>query len=254
MQEYCFFKVRTFSRHPSIVLLDYGFKDKRKIVLLLEYCDMGTLKQLLEERGKLENHVTAKIFSDTCCGLMYLHNKKIIHCDIKPDNILLTAEGIAKITDFGVALGPGQKHRRCFYGSDAYAAPETYLQNTYTTQSDVWSVGIVLYEMITGYRPFNNAKEVVSREIKVPEQTPYGALFLVRKLLQRIPSERLPLEQAISGWILIQLRKQIKHNTLTYRNISKSADLCTVSRKKALKNTRNRLYGFRQVLLFFFCG
>ncbi|RCN51931.1 hypothetical protein ANCCAN_02019 [Ancylostoma caninum] len=207
---------------------------------------MGTLKQLLGERGKLENQLTAKIFTDTCCGLIYLHNRKIIHCDIKPDNILLTAQGLAKITDFGVALGPGQKHRKCFYGSDAYAAPETYFQNSYTTQSDVWSVGVVLYEMIIGYRPFNNAKEVVSREIEVPAQTPYGALFLVRKLLQRVPSQRIPLEQAIRGWILVQLRKEKKYNTLTYSNLCKSNDLLG---KQALKKPTNQLKAFCRSIL-----
>ncbi|CAJ0605374.1 unnamed protein product [Cylicocyclus nassatus] len=216
-------------RHRSIVLLNYGFKDKRKIVLLLEYCDMGSLKMLLEDRGKLENYLAASIFTDTCNGLIYLHNKKIVHCDIKPDNILLTKDGLAKITDFGVALGPGEKHEK-FYGSDAYAAPETFLSNSYAPQCDVWSVGIVFYEMIFGYRPFNNMKEVLAREIEIPKQTPFAVHFLIRMMLQTEPNKRLALEEAIGGWILVQLNEGKKCNTISCIDSSQ-----IVAERKALR-------------------
>ncbi|KJH42710.1 kinase domain protein [Dictyocaulus viviparus] len=230
--------------HPYVVKLEKSFLTSRKIVLLLEYCDMGSLKQLLDASGKLNDLVTAKIFSDVCHGLMYLHQNRIIHCDIKPDNILLTTEGVAKISDFGISLGPGQIHKKCFYGSDAYAAPETYTSKQYTIESDIWSVGVVLYEMMTGRRPFRNQMEVMTNNLKLPPQTPYAAHYLMRELLQLIPENRLSLEEAMEGWAMVQLQKLSKYKTVMWGLLGNYASLSKAVRSVTFKNEAYHLLEF----------
>lgn len=143
--------------HPNVVsayALESDAQDN--IYLVLEYVDGGSLKQLLEAQGRLDVEQAVKIAIDICNAIEAIYQRDIVHRDIKPNNILLTREGTAKLTDFGVAQ-VGHETRRTqeavgHPGTPAYKSPEQATTTGYLDQrSDLYSLGLVLYEMLTGH-------------------------------------------------------------------------------------------------------
>lgn len=140
--------------HPNIVTCFGSFEDKKYLYIILEYCEKGDLSELLKANVFSEQDVHF-YFSHLVSALKYLHTKQIIHRDIKPKNILVSNDNILKLTDFGFA-----KHsnaidmNKTICGSPLYMAPEILSSSPYSTVSDLWSIGIVLFEMISGRTPY----------------------------------------------------------------------------------------------------
>ncbi|KAG7481348.1 hypothetical protein MATL_G00065920 [Megalops atlanticus] len=135
---------------PFIVKLYRTFKDKKYVYMLLEACLGGEIWSLLRDRGSFDEH-TAKF----CVGCVteafdYLHRNRIIYRDLKPENLMLDAEGYIKLVDFGFAkkIGSGQK-TWTFCGTPEYVAPEIILNKGHDFSVDFWSLGILVYELLT---------------------------------------------------------------------------------------------------------
>src|ERR1051325_516882 len=144
-------------QHPNIVTLyDVGYAGERVEFLATEYVDGETLLARLKRTRPLPLGEALSIGADLLRALAYAHAKGIIHRDIKPANILLTSEGQAKIADFGIArrLESSLTGINLLVGTPNYMSPEQVRSAPVTTRSDLFSAGVVLYEMLTGSKPF----------------------------------------------------------------------------------------------------
>jgi serine/threonine protein kinase len=185
--------------HPNIVTcraLEHG---KHGRCLVMDYCEGGTLRSLMETAGQLHPSYALSLVTDVLQGLEYAHNQGIIHCDIKPENILLSLQPsgwVAHVTDFGVArlvqeLGDSSSGHT---GSPAYMAPERFY-GQYSYGSDLYAVGVLLFELLTGYRPFSGMPgELMSAHLNQPVEIPETVPFLMRSILstalQKLPHRR----------------------------------------------------------------
>jgi serine/threonine-protein kinase len=139
--------------HDHVVRGFDGYPTGTEAFLVLEYCPGGTLDQLLLEKGQLELGPACKLVLDVATGLSYTHQRSVLHRDVKPANVFLTAGGRAKLGDFGtgIFLTEPAKER---VGTAFYMAPEVFRGDSATVQSDIYSLGVLAYEVLTGKRPF----------------------------------------------------------------------------------------------------
>ena len=149
--------------HPNIVALYDAYMEGNNYYLIMEYVDGFNLSHYLNSNDKIDIKTVINIIFQCSKALDHAHGHKIVHRDIKPSNIILDKEGIVKITDFGIAVmdgfsgdeGPG-----AFSGSLYYTPPEVINKKEVTSQSDIFSLGIVMYELITGVKPFTGDTDI----------------------------------------------------------------------------------------------
>jgi eukaryotic-like serine/threonine-protein kinase len=143
--------------HPNIVVIyDIG-KTDRLAYMAMEYLEGRELRSILSERGCLSPDEAVNIAAQVADGLTYAHGRGVIHRDIKPTNIMLNRDGIAKITDFGIARMRSSELKTMtgmILGSPRYMSPEQVAGKRADQRSDIFSLGVVLYEMLTGQAPF----------------------------------------------------------------------------------------------------
>ena len=157
--------------HPNIVeVYDVG-EDNGSYYIVMEYIEGKQLKQLLKKRGKLTLNEVVDIMSQVTDGMSAAHDSYIIHRDIKPQNIMILENGLIKITDFGIAMALNSTQltqTNSVMGSVHYLPPEQASGKGATIQSDVYSMGILMYELLTGELPFrgDNAVEIALKQIK----------------------------------------------------------------------------------------
>jgi serine/threonine-protein kinase len=147
--------------HPNIVTVyDFG-QDAGRTFMAMEYVQGTDLKTLLRRRGTLPIEESVGLVIQVCAGVGYAHRAGLVHCDLKPQNILVTPDGRAKITDFGIARALVTVHPEEFsdvvWGSPQYFAPEQAAGGPPSPASDVYSLGVILYEVLTGRLPFQAA-------------------------------------------------------------------------------------------------
>ena len=157
--------------HPNIVeVYDVGEEDGNYYIVM-EYIDGKTLKQLLQKRGALTLTEVIDIMSQLTDGLSHAHEAYIIHRDIKPQNIMIEDNGLVKITDFGIAMAINSTQltqTNSVMGSVHYLPPEQANGKGSTVKSDIYSLGILMYELLTGSVPFkgDNAVEIALKHMK----------------------------------------------------------------------------------------
>ncbi|PSB31913.1 serine/threonine-protein kinase [Stenomitos frigidus] len=167
--------------------------------LVMDYCEGGTLRGLMEEEIQLHPVQCLKLTVDVLLGLDHAHSRGIVHCDIKPENILLTlqADGwTARVSDFGIAhlhqesLGDASGNT----GSPAYMAPERFY-GQYSVKSDLYAVGIMLFELLAGHRPFSGVPAAMmsahlNQPVKIPATIPTALQAVILTALQKLPARR----------------------------------------------------------------
>ena len=144
--------------HPnSVQVYDVG-KDRKYFYIVMQYIDGGSLTKLIHNKGKLEAALALHIIHQIALGLVTAHREGIIHRDIKPDNILLTRDGQIKIADFGLAKDAAVNLTITrigeIFGSPAYMSPEQCTGGRIDARSDMYSLGVTFYQIVTGERPF----------------------------------------------------------------------------------------------------
>lgn len=160
--------------NPSIINIFDVCEEDGKSFIVMEYVEGKTLKDLLEEKGRLSPYNAVCLAEEIAAGLSHAHRRNIIHCDIKPHNILITESMHPKIADFGIARmisSMTMVYTNSVIGSVHYLSPEQASGKPITAQSDIYSLGIVLYEMLTGHVPFDGNTAVAVAMMHV-EKTP----------------------------------------------------------------------------------
>lgn len=192
-------------RHPFMVRLRYSFQTENKLYMVLDFVRGGELFYHLRKAGRFSEERARFYISEVILALDYLHRHDVIYRDLKPENILLSEDGHIKLTDFGLSKkgitsvggkGEGQT-ATTFCGTPEYLAPEIITGIGHGKAVDWWSVGILLYEMLTGRPPFSSKNRnqlyinTIKGNIKWPEGMSENAKDLLQKLLHRKPEERL---------------------------------------------------------------
>ncbi len=190
--------------HPNIVpVYDRGDTEDGSHYIAMEYVSGGTLKERLDERGPIEPDRALAATAQVAEALWAAHERGVIHRDIKPHNILLTETGHLKVTDFGIARAASAvtiSATNAVFGTAGYLSPEQALGEPATPRSDLYSLGIVLYEMLTGVVPYraDNPVAVCMKHVTEPLRSPRkldptipaAVDALVAKMLAKDPADR----------------------------------------------------------------
>ncbi|XP_010527585.1 PREDICTED: serine/threonine-protein kinase ATG1t isoform X2 [Tarenaya hassleriana] len=169
--------------HSNIIRLLEFFQDGNFLIMVLEYCDGGTLASYIHRHGRVQEHIARRFMQQIGAGLEIIHANHMIHRDLKPENILLSGSGddlVVKIADFGLSrkIYPG-KYVETVCGSPFYMAPEILQFQRYNQKADMWSLGAILFELLHGYPPFCGRNNVqVLRNIKSCTTLPFSGPIL----------------------------------------------------------------------------
>lgn len=150
-------------QHPAIVNVYDEGESQGVHYIIMEYVEGFTIKEIIQRQGRLRPQDAAQLAVQVCDALVHAHAHKVIHRDIKPQNIIITSDGRAKVTDFGIARAAANAtitHGRSLMGSVYYSSPEQARGNFASEQSDIYSLGVVLYEMVTGTLPFSGESPI----------------------------------------------------------------------------------------------
>ena len=190
--------------HPNIVTVhDFGL-DEGQLFIVMEYVPGTDLKTLIKQRGRFTPEEALPLIIQACAGIGYAHRAGLIHCDVKPQNMLVTPDMRLKVTDFGIAralstIHPDEKSE-VVWGSPQYFSPEQASGAAPSPASDVYSLGIVMYEMLTGSLPFHatTAAELARLHLEA-EPVPVSEILpdispaleqILKKVLAKEPSQR----------------------------------------------------------------
>ncbi|MFW5692239.1 MAG: protein kinase domain-containing protein [Chloroflexota bacterium] len=190
--------------HPNIVTLHDVGNDGPTYYIVMELVKGSDLKKMVRTHGALPLDRAVNLAIQICEGIGYAHRAGIVHADVKPQNVLLTEKDVVKITDFGIAqaLSDTQPAERAsvVWGSPHYFAPEQAQGEKPTAAADVYSIGIVIFEMLTGRLPYtgSNQQELAMAHIKTPvpdvrefnPNIPEELANIVRKVMKKHPNDR----------------------------------------------------------------
>jgi serine/threonine protein kinase len=197
--------------HPSILKL-FPVKNKSRLYLVMEFLEGKTLFQLLRERRALPEGEALALAARICEPLQYLHDRGILHRDLKPENIMLCHDGTVRLMDFGIAR-LAHARRMTFIGfapgTPHYMAPERVNGKRGDARTDIYSLGAILYEMLTGVIAFNNEDTMAIMNARVtgdpeplrrlnPEISPQ-AEEIVLQAMERDPDKRFPTAAALKA-------------------------------------------------------
>ncbi|KAI3761335.1 hypothetical protein L1987_51747 [Smallanthus sonchifolius] len=184
--------------HPFIVQLRYSFQTKTKLYLILDFINGGHLFFHLYRQGIFSEDQARVYTAEIVSAVSHLHERGIVHRDLKPENILMDADGHVMLTDFGLAKEIDESSRsNSMCGTTEYMAPEILLAKGHNKNADWWSVGILLYEMLTGKPPFTHSnrkklqEKVINEKVKLLPRLSGEAHSLLKGLLQKDPLLRL---------------------------------------------------------------
>jgi serine/threonine-protein kinase len=219
--------------HPNIVTVhDFGL-DHSQLFIVMEYIPGKDLKTLLRQRGRFSVEEAIPLMVQACAGIGYAHRAGLVHCDVKPHNMIVTPDGRLKVTDFGIAralstIMPDER-ADVVWGSPQYFSPEQAAGEAPSPASDVYSLGVVLYEVLTGALPFTaptsedlarmhlEAQPIAPSEY-VPD-IPSALEQIILKVLSKEPAARYRTADQL-GRVLLRFGTQRDERTAAALNMT----------------------------------
>ena len=185
--------------HPNVIKLYYTFQDQNCLYYVLELAPGGELFDQIQKFGPASKECARFYTAEIVNAMEYLHSKGVVHRDLKPENMLVSGDGHIKISDFGSATKQESEAdvKLTFVGTAEFVSPEVLDNKSATQSSDLWALGCVLYQMLTGNPPFRGEtdylifQKVLRCELSFPRDFPNDAKDLVERLLVLDPTRRL---------------------------------------------------------------
>ncbi|XP_038720588.1 CBL-interacting serine/threonine-protein kinase 23-like [Tripterygium wilfordii] len=197
-------------RHPNVIRMYEVMASKTKIYIVLEFVTGGELFDKIASKGRLKEDEARKYFQQLICAVDYCHSRGAFHRDLKPENLLLDANGVLKVSDFGLSALPqqvredGLLHTTC--GTPNYVAPEVINNKGYDgAKADLWSCGVILFVLMAGYLPFedNNLmslyKKINKADFSCPPWFSSSAKKLIKRILDPNPVRRITIAEVMEN-------------------------------------------------------
>lgn len=249
--------------HSNIVEVYDVVGDYRENFIVMEYVKGSTLKELIHKRGALDYKEAVFVMKQIAAGLMAAHDKQIIHRDIKPQNILIKSDGTVKITDFGIALSQDALQLTksdSVLGSVHYLAPECSRGEGASNQSDIYALGIVFFELLTGKVPYTgeNAVEIAMKHMKEPfpdlkeinPLIPNSIVNIINKSTQKNKSNRyLSMHQFIEELDVCLLEENL-NETLWELEVCDDEGTIVIDAVRDVKTPEKKRTKKQQIILY----
>jgi serine/threonine protein kinase len=213
-------------KHPNIVRIVAAVEDKGKQYLVMEYVEGGSLRNLMDEQGALPITRALEIAIDLANALFHAHRQGIVHRDLKPTNVLLARDAAPRLTDFGVAYVAGST---CLtdtgmrIGTVNYFSPEACAGEKLDERADIWALGVMLYEMLTGQRPFTGKTVNVTATAILTQPIPDLAQLrpdvsptlaeLIYHMLEKDSKRRIPSMRLVEEGLKLEARLHARRAT-----------------------------------------
>eukprot|EP00475_Leptophrys_vorax_P007174 TRINITY_DN14548_c0_g1_i1.p1 TRINITY_DN14548_c0_g1~~TRINITY_DN14548_c0_g1_i1.p1 ORF type:complete len:455 (-),score=108.70 TRINITY_DN14548_c0_g1_i1:84-1448(-) len=204
-------QILSVMKHPNIIRYKRSFVRRGALCIVMEYADGGDLHQLIRQQrhaGKyLPESQILDWFTQACLGLKHVHDHKILHRDLKTQNIFLTSNNEVRLGDFGISrvLKNTMDQAHTLVGTPYYLSPEMVNGQPYDHRSDIWSMGVVLYEMLTLQHPFNaDSLQMLALKIiqgnypPIPKQYTESVNDLLSKMLKQDAKQRLDIDGVLA--------------------------------------------------------
>ncbi|CAI9760079.1 unnamed protein product [Fraxinus pennsylvanica] len=197
-------------RHPNVIRMYEVMASKTKIYIVMEFVTGGELFDKIATKGRMKEDEARKYFQQLINAVDYCHSRGVYHRDLKPENLLLDANGILKVSDFGLSALPqqvredGLLHTTC--GTPNYVAPEVINNKGYDgAKADLWSCGVILFVLMAGYLPFEESnlmalyKKIFKAEFSCPPWFSTSVKKLIKKILDPNPSTRITIAEVLEN-------------------------------------------------------
>lgn len=237
-----------FLHHPNIVKLHDFFSDNYNFYFVMDYCSGGSLNSYIKNpaNSKLREDQAATIFAQIVSGISYCHDRGVGHRDLKPHNILITKFPEIKICDFGLCgyFEEGQK-MNTFCGTECYNAPELFSKTKYDVrQSDVWSLGVILFELVSGVHPWNTqnyaimTKQIMTAKFTIPPTVTSACDELIKSMLKVRPLERIRTKQILEHpWLKLANNR---YKTSSLPSLSQNDNLLIITKEMRTKSEQDQ--------------
>ena len=220
--------------HPNIIRLYNFYKYNNNCFLVLEYASKSTLFDMIRKKSGLTESIAFYYFIQTLNAIYFLHLHSIIHRDLKPENLLINDNNILKLCDFGWSVKLNRNKRTTFCGTVEYMAPEIIKKQKYDESIDVWSLGVLLYELVHSYSPFCSedldikkiGNNIIQNELKFKEGLSEEYKDLIKKILIKDCSKRIKIEE------IYQHPFMTKYINAIYREINSNTNTLNIIKEK----------------------
>nr|CAH8842034.1 unnamed protein product [Trichobilharzia regenti] len=209
-------------QHPFLVKLHYAFQNHSNLYIVLEYCHGGELFNYLEREGALLENAACFYASEIVLAIGHLHSLGIIYRDLKSENVLLDRQGHVKLTDFGLSK-EGVCTTNTFCGTIEYMAPEIIRCEGHGKAVDWWSLGTLIFDMLSGAPPFSQEEsreatthKILTAPLRFPPSFSSEVISLIRGLLRRDPNERLGSKEDVDE---IKRHKFFKRHEINWSDV-----------------------------------
>ena len=235
--------------HKNIVKLYYVKESKDAFDLVMEYAKYGNLYLYIKKNNYLSEEKSFKYFIQVVNAIYFLHKNDLIHRDIKPENILMFKDGIVKLCDFGWCARLDGGQRITFCGTVEYMSPEMVNKEEYSKEIDIWSLGILLYEMTHGYSPFKpdkakfNIYDVIDnikiKDLKFAKDISKECKELIIHLLDRDITRRYKVEDIFNSNFVKYYENKDKINNLKINDDKNDICIINIEKEKPIENNNN---------------